>query len=135
MPPLSPVSFPANVAFVRADILSWQPPPSLHSNVDVVLSDLMTSTTGVAEIDAQSSAALVGRVLALSLLLCRPSAAVVAKLFSSSHADTLVQHFSAHFSDVRLCKPAASRKESREVYIVASNRGKKRIESGRSRGP
>lgn len=116
------LSVPTNVAFVRADILSWQPPPSLFGSVDCVLSDVMTPTTGVADIDVQSSAVLVRRVLALSVWLLRPSGSVLTKVFSSSHIDSLMQQFSAHFSSVRLCKPAASRKESREVYILASKR-------------
>ena len=115
-------SVPGNVSFVRADIVSWQPPPSLHRSVDCVLSDVMSRTTGVADIDVQSSAALVRRVLALSVWLCRPSASVLAKVFSSAHVDGLMEQFRAHFTSVRLCKPAASRKESREMYILASNK-------------
>ena len=115
-------SVPSNVAFVRADIHAWQPPASLRGCVDCVLSDVMSSTTGVADIDAQASAALVQRVLRLSVWLCRPqSARVLCKLFASSHLDGVLHQFGAHFSSVQLCKPLASRKESREVYILASN--------------
>ena len=82
----------------------------------------MSRTTGVADIDVQSSAVLVRRVLGLAVWLCRPSGRVLAKVFNSAHVGQLVQQFGAHFASVRLCKPAASRKESREVYILASNK-------------
>ena len=82
----------------------------------------MSGTTGVADIDGASSAALVRRVLQLSVGLCRPSGRLLAKVFASSHLDGVLQHCNAHFASVRLCKPAASRKESREVYILASNK-------------
>ena len=116
-------SVPRNVSFVRCDILSWQPPASLRGCVDCVLSDCMSRTTGVTDIDVQASAALVRRVLALSVWLCRPSvsARVLAKVFASAHVDELLRQFEGHFASVRLCKPAASRRESREMYILATN--------------
>ena len=125
-------SVAANVGFVQADILSWRPPPSLHGCVDCVLSDVMSRTTGVADIDAASSAALVSRVLVLSSWLCMPRGRVLAKVFASSHVDGLLAQFSEQFADVRVCKPAASRKESKEVYILASGKKQSIVTAARS---
>ena len=108
---------PPWLSFECVDVLRWRPPPPLLSSFDVLLSDLMAPTTGVAEIDGEQSAALALTALQLSGLLLRPSptSAAVVKLFQSSHAAAVIDAFTATFHSLRIIKPPASRAESKEM--------------------
>ena len=59
--------------------------------------------------------------LALDTVLktLKPGAGFVAKLFQGSGSDQYVKALRRHFDKVLIRKPAASRKASREVYLVA----------------
>ena len=98
------------------DVLQWTPPAALCASFDVLLSDMMSDTTGVADIDAEQSAALAERALHLSDALLRPGGAALLKLFQSAHTAAVLQGARALFSSARVLKPTASRSESREVY-------------------
>jgi 23S rRNA (uridine2552-2'-O)-methyltransferase len=49
----------------------------------------------------------------------KPGASFVAKMFQGAGSDQYVRELRTHFDKVTIRKPAASRKESREVYLVA----------------
>ena len=49
----------------------------------------------------------------------KPGATFVAKMFQGSGSDQYVKDLRTSFEKVLIRKPAASRAESREVYIVA----------------
>ena len=49
----------------------------------------------------------------------KPHATFAAKMFQGSGSDEYLKELRKHFAKVRIRKPAASRKESREVYVVA----------------
>ena len=49
----------------------------------------------------------------------KPGATFVAKMFQGSGSDQFLKELRTHFDKVSIRKPAASRKESREVYLVA----------------
>ena len=49
----------------------------------------------------------------------KPGANFAAKMFQGSGSDQYLKELRAHFAKVLIRKPAASRKESREVYLVA----------------
>ena len=52
----------------------------------------------------------------------------VAKMFQGSGSDQYLKELRTHFDKVAIRKPAASRKESREVYIVARGfKGKQQL--------
>jgi 23S rRNA (uridine2552-2'-O)-methyltransferase len=49
----------------------------------------------------------------------KPGATFVAKMFQGAGSDQYLKELRRHFDKVVIRKPAASRKESREVYLVA----------------
>jgi 23S rRNA (uridine2552-2'-O)-methyltransferase len=49
----------------------------------------------------------------------KPGATFVAKMFQGSGSDQYLKELRTSFDKVVIRKPAASRKESREVYLVA----------------
>jgi 23S rRNA (uridine2552-2'-O)-methyltransferase len=93
------------------------------SAYDVVLSDMAPDTTGIRATDQARSARLVEEALARAERLLAPLGAFVAKVFQSPEVDRLRLRMVRHFTDVRLLKPEASRKQSTEMYLVGKNFG------------
>jgi 23S rRNA (uridine2552-2'-O)-methyltransferase len=90
---------------------------------DVVLSDMAPDTTGIRGTDQARSARLVEEALARAERLLAPLGAFVAKVFQSPEVDRLRQRMARHFTDIRLLKPEASRKQSTEMYLVGKSFG------------
>jgi 23S rRNA (uridine2552-2'-O)-methyltransferase len=88
---------------------------------DVVLSDMAPDTTGIRATDQARSANLVEEALSRAERLLAPLGAFVAKVFQSPEVERLRKRMGAHFSDVRLLKPEASRQQSTELYLVGKN--------------
>src|SRR5207244_7922791 len=89
---------------------------------DVVLSDLAPDTTGVRSADQSRSETLFERALALAEDVLAPGGHFVGKLFMGPAFKTLVERTRAGFVEVRTVKPAGSRKESIEQYVVPGGR-------------
>jgi 23S rRNA (uridine2552-2'-O)-methyltransferase len=86
---------------------------------DVVLSDMAPDTSGVRSMDQARSEALFERALELAETLLAPGGHFLGKLFQGPDWQRLVTRCRAHFSDVKTIKPAGSRKESIEQYVLA----------------
>jgi 23S rRNA (uridine2552-2'-O)-methyltransferase len=89
---------------------------------DVVLSDMAPHTTGIPFADAARSEELVDRVLDVCERLLVPGGAAVAKLFRGDGFEPLRARMRALFTDVRIIKPEASRRESVELFLVGLGR-------------
>lgn len=85
----------------------------------VVLSDMAPSTTGSQFADHQQSMRLVRRVLELSVDLLHENGTLYMKAFQGEDFPDVVQECKAFFKTVKVVKPMSSRKESREVFILA----------------
>jgi 23S rRNA (uridine2552-2'-O)-methyltransferase len=92
------------------------------SAFDVVLSDLGPDTTGVRHVDQARSEALFARALEIAEELLTPGGHFVGKLFQGPEFPLLLKRCRAGFSEARVVKPAGSRKDSIEQYIVALRR-------------
>lgn len=90
--------------------------------VDLVLSDMAPNLSGVAVADQARSMELAELARDFALQWLRPGGVFVVKLFQGEGFDAFVRDMRAEFDRVRLRKPAASRKESREVYLLAEAR-------------
>jgi 23S rRNA (uridine2552-2'-O)-methyltransferase len=89
---------------------------------DVVLSDMAPDTSGVRSVDQARSEGLFERALEIAeLSLCR-GGHFVGKLFQGPDWQRLLKRAREGFGEVRTMKPAGSRKESIEQYVVAKNR-------------
>jgi 23S rRNA (uridine2552-2'-O)-methyltransferase len=89
------------------------------NRVDLVLSDLAPNLSGVAVADAARMAHLAELALAFAGEHLTPDGALLVKCFHGSGFSQLVSAFREVFSQVRERKPAASRAESAETYLVA----------------
>jgi 23S rRNA (uridine2552-2'-O)-methyltransferase len=89
---------------------------------DVVLSDMAPDTSGVRSADQARSEALFERALELAELVLDRKGNFVGKLFMGPDWQRLIKRAREGFSEVRTVKPAGSRKESIEQYVVALGR-------------
>ena len=87
---------------------------------DLVLSDLAPNISGMRSVDQPRSMYLVELALELAIQILAPGGSFITKVFQGEGFDELLAECRKRFKTVRVRKPAASRQESRETYIVAS---------------
>jgi len=86
---------------------------------DLVLSDLAPNISGMRSVDQPRSMYLVELALELAVQILAPGGSFITKVFQGEGFDELLAECRKRFKTVRVRKPAASRQESRETYIVA----------------
>jgi 23S rRNA (uridine2552-2'-O)-methyltransferase len=86
---------------------------------DLIVSDIAPNVTGISSADQASSIHFLELALDTVRRTLKPGATFVAKMFQGSGSDQYVKELRKHFDKVVIRKPEASRKESREVYLVA----------------
>ena len=91
----------------------------LGRRADAVVSDAAPNTTGSSFTDQARSADLVRAVLSLAGETLREGGTFLAKIFEGAEADDVVRELRASFGEVRRIRPAATRKESSELYLLA----------------
>ncbi len=87
---------------------------------DLVLSDMAPNTTGHAPTDHLRIMALAELALEFALQTLAPGGAFVAKLFQGGTERQMLEPMKRRFTQVRHAKPPASRKDSSELYVVAT---------------
>jgi 23S rRNA (uridine2552-2'-O)-methyltransferase len=92
---------------------------ALGGTADLVLSDMAAPATGHAATDHLRIVGLAEDAFALAETLLRPGGAFVAKVFQGGAEGDLLAALKKSFAEVRHAKPAASRAESAETYVVA----------------
>jgi 23S rRNA (uridine2552-2'-O)-methyltransferase len=98
---------------------------------EVILSDMAPNTTGHRRTDHLRIVSLIEAATAFALAALAPGGAFLAKAFQGGETAALTTELKAAFSEVRHLKPAASRPESSEIYLLA--RGFRGAAGGRSR--
>ncbi|HEX5207519.1 MAG TPA: SAM-dependent methyltransferase [Steroidobacteraceae bacterium] len=86
---------------------------------DLIISDIAPNISGIDSADQARSIYFLELALDTVRKALKPGASFVAKMFQGSGSDQYLKELRAHFAKVLIRKPAASRKESREVYLVA----------------
>jgi 23S rRNA (uridine2552-2'-O)-methyltransferase len=113
-----------NVDFIQGDftedaviqqVLNWLG----GAKFDLIISDIAPNTTGIDSVDAAKSIYLLELALDVARRTLKSHANFVAKMFQGPGSDQFLKELRTHFDKVAVRKPAASRKESREVYVVA----------------
>jgi 23S rRNA (uridine2552-2'-O)-methyltransferase len=121
---LLPMDALENVDFIQGDftedaivqqVLDWLD----GAKFDLILSDMAPNTTGIDSADAAKSIYLLELALDTARRTLKFHANFAAKMFQGSGSDQYLKQLRTHFDKVSIRKPAASRKESREVYLVA----------------
>ncbi len=120
MLPMEPV---ADVEFLLGDFREQAVLEELEallggSKLDLVVSDMAPNLSGVAAADAARMADLAELALEFSAAHLKPEGALVAKCFHGSGYSQVVEGFKRVFLKVAARKPAASRSESSETFLV-----------------
>ena len=92
---------------------------ALGGRADVVLSDMMPNITGVPLVDQARAAEISVAAIQLCQRALKPNGAFLVKVFHGSAFDGVLKELRAVFQTVGVRKPAASRGESRETYLLA----------------
>jgi len=87
---------------------------------DVVLSDMAAPTTGHSATDHLRIVGLAEAAMAVAERVLRPGGTFVCKMFQGGTEGALLARLKRRFTTVRHAKPAASRAESAETYLVAT---------------
>ena len=101
---------------------------AVGAGCDVVVSDMAAPATGHRPTDRIRNGILAERACALAVRLLRPGGALAVKAFHGGGAAALMAPLKRDFAEVRTFKPAASRSESDETYVVARGFGRRGCE-------
>jgi 23S rRNA (uridine2552-2'-O)-methyltransferase len=111
------------VTFAQMDFLDNDAPDRLKAMMgglaDVVMSDMAANTTGHRKTDQLRIVGLVENAAAFAADVLKPGGTFVAKVFQSGADATLMTQLKRDFATVKHVKPAASRKDSSERYVLA----------------
>ena len=112
------------VTFARLDFLDNNAPDKLLAMMggaaDVVLSDMAANTTGHRKTYQLRMVGLVESAAAFAADVLRPGGTFIAKVFQSGADAGLLVQLKRDFQTVRHVKPAASRQDSSERYVLAT---------------
>jgi 23S rRNA (uridine2552-2'-O)-methyltransferase len=112
------------VTFARMDFLDDNAPDKLRAMIgggaDVVMSDMAANTTGHRKTDQLRILGLVEGAAAFASDVLNPGGTFVAKVFQSGADSDLLAQLKRDFSSVKHVKPAASRADSSERYVLAT---------------
>ena len=87
---------------------------------DLVLSDIAPNITGIRDADEANFLEIAEAVLHVATYVLKPGGAILLKMFQFPGTDGYVKELKNSFEKVSRRKPAASRKQSKEFYVVAS---------------
>jgi 23S rRNA (uridine2552-2'-O)-methyltransferase len=107
------------VVIVKSDFREADLEAALGGEADVVLSDMMPNVTGVPSVDQARAAQLILAAIELCRKVLKPEGVFLAKMFHGEAFDEVLEALKAAFQTVAVRKPAASRGESRENYLLA----------------
>jgi 23S rRNA (uridine2552-2'-O)-methyltransferase len=119
--PIKPIA--SNVQTFEQDITDPEAVDSLLETehlppVDLVLSDIAPSTSGIKDIDQWRSIELNQAVLSIAERWLKPGGRCVLKVFRGADFSAFLRGVKSQWKDVRLSSPRASRDRSREAYLV-----------------
>ncbi len=114
----------AGVEFAQLDFLGEDAPDKLLKMIggraDVVLSDMAPNTTGHRKTDQLRILGLVEGAAAFAADVLKPGGTFVAKAFQSGADAALMSELKRDYASVRHVKPASSRQDSSERYVLAT---------------
>jgi 23S rRNA (uridine2552-2'-O)-methyltransferase len=85
---------------------------------DAVVSDMAPKTSGIKATDEARSHRLALKALQVAVARGRPGGTFIAKLFMGGDFEAFRDEVRAHYQDVKVVRPEATRGASMEVYLV-----------------
>jgi 23S rRNA (uridine2552-2'-O)-methyltransferase len=131
---LLPVDPIPGVELIEMDFMAEQAPALLTDRLggraDGVMSDMAANTTGHKKTDHIKIIALAEAALDFAHSVLAPGGFFLAKLFQGGDSATLLAGLKRDFTTVRNIKPASSRADSSELYVLATGFRRKTEEPG-----
>ncbi len=119
--PVDPIG---GVDFAQIDFLDAAAPDKLKAMLggpaDVVLSDMAANTTGHRQTDHLKIVAMVEMAAEFAREVLAPGGAFLAKVIQGGTEGALLAALKRDFAAVKHVKPAASRADSAELYVLAT---------------
>ena len=111
-----------NVNFIKGDITDLEIQHKIftyfNKNIDVVLSDMAVNTTGNKNVDAIQTGELCKEAMNFSKEILKNEGKFVSKIFMGSTFNEIVSEAKKIFKESKVFKPLASRKDSKESFII-----------------
>jgi len=121
---LLPIDPMPGVEFIELDFLDESAPgrliEMLGGPADVVMSDMAANTTGHKKTDHLRIIGLAEAAIYFAREILAPGGAFIAKVFQGGTENQLLADLKRDFAVVRHVKPAASRTDSAELYVMAT---------------
>ncbi len=121
---LLPIDPMPGVEFIELDFLDESAPgrliEMLGGPADVVMSDMAANTTGHKKTDHLRIIGLAEAAIYFAREILAPGGAFIAKVFQGGTENQLLADLKRDFAVVRHVKPAASRADSAELYVMAT---------------
>jgi 23S rRNA (uridine2552-2'-O)-methyltransferase len=113
------LSFP-NFKFIKGDILNIETEQLLKDTgeIDLLVSDMAPKTTGNNITDCARSLELACKALEIAVSLLKKKRHFLCKVFEGEDFKEFKDKVSKYFEQVRLVRPSAVRKRSREIYLL-----------------
>ncbi len=93
---------------------------------DLVLSDAAPQTSGSSLVDVHGSLRIARRALEIAAAVLPPGGKLAVKIFQGGEEGEVLREMKSLFQRARAFKPAASRSESREIYLLGLSYRSKR---------
>ena len=121
MKEMKPIS---NVKFFKKDFLQEESQDFIFSyfgeKIDVIISDMAVNTIGNKDVDSIVTGELCLEGMDFALEVLKEHGKFVSKIFMGSSFNEIVYKAKKKFRDVKVFKPLASSKNSKETFIICS---------------
>jgi 23S rRNA (uridine2552-2'-O)-methyltransferase len=116
-----------NFIFIQDDVLTIDSQWLIREvgPKDIVMSDLAPQTTGIRWTDASRSMSLAKKALDIALVLLKEKGHFVCKLFEGDGLKAFRSEIITNFRKTHAFRPRATRKRSKEIYLVGMGLVKK----------
>ena len=113
-----------NFRFIQADVLEMDMAWLIKeiAPMDVVMSDMAPQTTGISISDVSRSTELSSRAFDIAFAILKWKGHFLCKILEGEDLNAFKRSISTYFERIRLFRPKATRKRSREVYLLGLER-------------
>lgn len=103
-----------NFRFIKSSVEEAK----IEENFDVILSDMAPKTTGIQELDQERSYDLAKTALETAKKHLKEGGNFLCKIFQGKHYQEFLNEVKKNFEFVKTVKPEASKRQSKEMYVV-----------------
>jgi len=107
-----------NIKIIKLDLFDDKIFKKLDEKYDLILSDLAPKTIGIQKLDNERSYDLSRRALEISKKKLKTNGNFLCKIFQSEFSEKFIKELKKEFKIVKIIKPEASKKRSKEMYVL-----------------